>query len=291
MTIVKKTRLIENSLRDNYIRALNNPEFKELIALLQISDKEAMKYTSKLEDYLSEQKNCGVCLGLAECRNAIKGYTNYPHKYNDHLMFSCEACIYKARELKKKAAAMNYSKELNRASFATIIKDDKNRYKLIKWAANFIKTYDYNKNMKGLYLHGSFGAGKTYILSATFNELQKRGFSTEIVYFPELLRSLTGNFEYSNDMISTLCQVDLLLIDDIGAEKVTEWGRDEILGTILQSRMNNQKATFFTSNFTIKELENHLSCGGLAKVKANRIIERIKQLTEDMEIISENMRK
>ena len=87
-------------------------------------------------------------------------------------------------------------------------------------------------------------------------------------------------------------QVDLLLLDDLGAEKVTEWGRDEILGTILQNRMNNHKTTFFTSNLTISELEEHLSLSssGVDKVKARRIIERIKQLSTDMELISENRR-
>ena len=87
--------------------------------------------------------------------------------------------------------------------------------------------------------------------------------------------------------------VDILLIDDIGAEKVTEWGRDEILGTILQYRMDKHKTTFFTSNYTIKELETNLSLANnnVDLVKARRIIERIKQLTIDVELISESKRE
>ena len=87
--------------------------------------------------------------------------------------------------------------------------------------------------------------------------------------------------------------VELLLIDDIGAEKVTDWGRDEILGTILQSRMNNHLTTFFTSNLSIEELEKHFSCtnNSIDKVKAKRIIERIKQLSNPVELISKNLRK
>ena len=84
--------------------------------------------------------------------------------------------------------------------------------------------------------------------------------------------------------------VDILIIGDIGAEKVTDWGRDEILGTILQTRMNNLKTTFFTSNFTLKELERHLSNNGSEPVKSSRIIERIKFLCQDMEMISKNYR-
>lgn len=291
MTVVNKTRLIENSLKDNYIRACRNLEFQKLVASLELTDKEAMNYTSKLEEYLQEENNCKNCHGLYECQNKIRGYTNYPQKYNNHLMFSTEACYFKLQEFKKIKASINATKELETSSLKTIDTTDKNRYILIKWVTNFIKEYDYGKNMKGLYLHGNFGCGKTYILSACFNEMQKRGFTTKIVYLPDLLRTIKGDFEAMNDIMDELCRVDLLLIDDIGAEKVTDWGRDEILGTILQSRMNEHKTTFFTSNFTIRELEEHLSNKGIDKVKANRIIERIKQLTLDMEMLGANMRK
>lgn len=291
MTVVNKTRLIENSLKDNYIRACRNLEFQKLVASLELTDKEAMNYTSKLEEYLQEGSNCKNCHGLYECKNKIRGYTNYPQKYNNHLMFSTEACYFKLQEFKKIKASINATKELETSSLKTIDTTDKNRYILIKWVTNFIKEYDYGKNMKGLYLHGNFGCGKTYILSACFNEMQKRGFKTKIVYLPDLLRTIKGDFEAMNDIMDELCGVDLLLIDDIGAEKVTDWGRDEILGTILQSRMNEHKTTFFTSNFTIRELEEHLSNKGIDKVKANRIIERIKQLTLDMEMLGANMRK
>lgn len=291
MALLTRTKLIENSLKDNYIRACRNPEFQKLVASLELTAKEAMNYTSKLEEYLQEENNCKNCHGLYECKNKIRGYTNYPQKYNNHLMFSTEACYFKSQEFKKIKESTTALQELETSSLKTIDTSDKNRYKLIKWVTNFIKEYDYGKNIKGLYLHGNFGCGKTYILSACFNEMKKRGFRTKIVYLPDLLRTIKGDFEAMNDIMDELCNIDILLIDDIGAEKVTDWGRDEILGTILQSRMNEHKITFFTSNFTIKELEEHLSNKGVDKVKANRIIERIKQLTIDMEMLGANMRK
>lgn len=291
MALLTRTKLIENSLKDNYIRACRNPEFQKLVASLELTAKQAMNYTSKLEEYLQEENNCKNCHGLYECKNKIRGYTNYPQKYNNHLMFSTEACYFKSQEFKKIKQSTTALQELETSSLKTIDTSDKNRYKLIKWVTNFIKEYDYGKNIKGLYLHGNFGCGKTYILSACFNEMKKRGFRTKIVYLPDLLRIIKGDFEAMNDIMDELCNIDILLIDDIGAEKVTDWGRDEILGTILQSRMNEHKTTFFTSNFTIKELEEHLSNKGVDKVKANRIVERIKQLTIDMEMLGANMRK
>jgi len=56
--------------------------------------------------------------------------------------------------------------------------------------------------------------------------------------------------------------------------------------------MDNKLTTFFTSNLTIEELEEHLSQSkdSIDKVKARRIIERIKYLTDDLKLISVNNR-
>ena len=84
----------------------------------------------------------------------------------------------------------------------------------------------------------------------------------------------------------------MLLLDDIGAENCSNWSRDEVLGPILQYRMENHLPTFFTSNLTLDELEAALAVtsSGVDKVKAKRIIERIKQQTISLELISKNRR-
>ena len=57
--------------------------------------------------------------------------------------------------------------------------------------------------------------------------------------------------------------------------------------------MDNNLATFFTSNLSKEELEIHLSEGkqSIYKLKAKRIIERINYLTDDLKLISKNQRK
>ena len=124
--------------------------------------------------------------------------------------------------------------------------EDKNRYKVIKWLKKiFLMIMKKVNTLKGLYLHGSFGSGKTYLISALFNELEiSKDAITEVVYLPETLRNMKEDFSLVEDKVNYLKNVDILLIDDIGAENVTAWGRDEILGTILQYRMNNKLSTF-----------------------------------------------
>ena len=57
--------------------------------------------------------------------------------------------------------------------------------------------------------------------------------------------------------------------------------------------MEEGLTTFFTSNLTLEQLEEHLSVSskGVEKIKARRIMERIKQLTDNITMISENKRK
>ena len=120
----------------------------------------------------------------------------------------------------------------------------------------------------------------------------------ELLNDPVMHRYVKGKETFNDDdeyrnRFNYIKTVELLLIDDIGAETTTSWSRDEILGTILQYRMQAKLPTFFTSNFTIQELEEHLSLANnsIEKVKARRIIERIKQLSEVIVMISENKRK
>ena len=49
------------------------------------------------------------------------------------------------------------------------------------------------------------------------------------------------------------------MLDDIGAEEVTPWVRDEVIGPLLHYRMVHELPTFFSSNFDYSELEHHLA--------------------------------
>ena len=85
----------------------------------------------------------------------------------------------------------------------------------------------------------------------------------------------------------------LLLIDDIGAENITVWARDEVLGPILQYRMEADLPTFFTSNLSLEELEKHFSTttSKEEKINSRRIMERIEYLTTCQKLVDKNYRK
>ncbi len=294
-----KRKNIEDNLKRSYAEALQNQEFKKLINTLKITEDIAIKYTSKLEETVKELELCSKCKSLHECKNKVQGYIYYPRVVEDRLEFDYVPCKHMKKELKEtesiKSDVFSLPLEIKKARMKDIHQDDAKRVKIIKWLTDFYKNYQKDPHIKGLYLYGSFGSGKTYMVSALLNELSKETYGVVIVYYPELLRSLKESFE-NNDFsskINNITTAKLLMLDDIGAETVTSWNRDEILGTILQYRMDNKLPTFFTSNLTLKELENHFNVRNTSEeaIKARRIIERIKQITDYQELISENRRK
>lgn len=287
-----------NLLKVNYAKSLNDEYFKQITDNLDIDTNIKMKYTSRLNEASLELRNCSNCSSLLSCKNALKGFCLTPKVTNNSLNFSYKKCKYKEQsdEINKYMQNVYYFEIpslIKSASFKSIYKDDAKRLEIIKKIKSFYDDYRKNKDCKGIYLTGNFGSGKSYLIGALFNELAKLNYQSAIIYFPEFLRSIKASFNNNEpNLFENVKKVPLLLIDDIGAEKLTDWARDEILGSILQYRMDFNLKTFFTSNLTIAELENHLQVtnGVIDKVKARRIIERIKYLSDEVTLISVNRR-
>ena len=294
----KSLTKLEQDYQKNYDEDMM---FRKLANSTKLPTEILMKHTTKLEQASCEHMHCKDCKNLMECKNEVNGYCFTPEANGNDIEFSYYPCKYKIKldEQNKYLDNIYYfdiPKDIKDANIHDINTIDKKRYPVIKWIKEFIENIDNNKPQKGLYLNGNFGCGKTYLLSAMLNELAKKGKRVAIIYYPEFLRSLKASFGDNDEYQSKfnhIKKVDLLLLDDIGAESVTEWGRDEVLGTILQYRMEEKLPTFFTSNLTLEELEQHLSTTSkdVDIVKARRIIERIKQLTENITMISVNLRK
>ena len=286
------------SLKHSFQDACADKGFKEFAFNLEASEDTLIKYTSHLEEAYLECQNCKKCKGLDTCKNTVCGYAYTPFAKEPMIEFSYVICKYQQEEDTKTAYQKNLEllempKEIKKASFKDMYKDDKARVPIVKYFKEFIDNYDKDEKPKGIYLNGSFGSGKTYLVAALFNEMAKKGVRSVLIYYPEFLRSLKASFQTNYDeKFNYIKKVPLLLLDDIGAENCSNWSRDEVLGPILQYRMENHLPTFFTSNLTLDELENSLAItsSGSDVVKARRIIERIKQLTTPLELISKNRR-
>lgn len=296
---VKQAKNLERALDKEYNQALEDPVFTEIVSKLQMDSDVLKRYTSSLQDCVEEYKHCKNCKNLLACPNKIMGHCYLPFKSGNGLEFGYKAC----RKYQKKQKENHYLKnmylyhvsdELLHASMKEIYKEDRKRFPIFKWEQEFLKKFEKDIHQKGLFLHGSFGSGKSYILAALFHELAKKNYQCAILFWPEFLNHNRGLYpsEFA-EMLEKMKKVPLLLIDDIGAENTTAWSRDDVLMPLLQYRMDHKLATFFTSNLNYEELEDHFSISKnkVDIVKARRIMERIRFLTDEIELVSDNLRK
>ncbi|HIY92826.1 primosomal protein DnaI [Companilactobacillus sp. HBUAS56275] len=174
--------------------------------------------------------------------------------------------------------------------------DGEGRQDALGKALDFIDNYLHQDGFTpGLYLAGDFGVGKTYLLGAIANELFKHDVHTTLMHFPTFAVEMKDSIGQNNVLakVNKIKGADILMLDDIGADTMSSWIRDEVLGVILQYRMQENLPTFFSSNFSMKELEQHLAVnqrGEEEPVKAKRIMERVKYLSREVIVTGENRR-
>ncbi|MBW5447301.1 AAA family ATPase [Cohnella sp. CFH 77786] len=147
----------------------------------------------------------------------------------------------------------------------------------------------------GLYLMGDFGTGKTYLAGYLLQKLAKEGYNGVIVYMPEFVedaKALMMEPQKLKETITLMKETDLLVFDDIGAENLSPWVRDHVLGAILNHRMN-RKPTFYTSNHDLDALERHFSFThkeGEELHKGRRLMDRIRPFVSTVHVRGRNHR-
>ena len=148
---------------------------------------------------------------------------------------------------------------------------------------------------KGLYLHGSYGTGKTYLLGYLADKLTYLGAEVVFVYYPDFVRLVKSSISDGTleDLINLVKEAEVLIIDDFGGDSMTAFIRDEVLMTILHHRMVTNGLTFMSSNLDYVGLKAHLASTATEndEVKASRIIERIITLMDCLELKDENYRR
>ena len=124
----------------------------------------------------------------------------------------------------------------------------------MKKIKSYYTNYFTDKREKGIYLHGSFGTGKTYIVSALLNELAKKDVKSTIVHVPELLRGLKESFSSDyRDRFWTLKTTPILLLDDFMSE-LDEKRRVNFLENI----KGNQVIITCTDKLNLNNVENNI---------------------------------
>ena len=192
---------------------------------------------------------------------------------------------------------INMPKSIRRARIEDY--DQTKRQDVLMAALAFIDAYQEQpqKFHKGMYLQGKFGVGKTFLLAAIANELAANGFKSTLVHFPSFAVEIKSAIGENNtkQLIDEIKKAPVLMLDDIGAEQLSSWLRDDVLGVILQYRMQEELPTFFSSNLAMAQLESEYltvnNRGEAEPVKARRIMERIRFLASEYLVEGPNRRQ
>jgi DNA replication protein DnaC len=107
---------------------------------------------------------------------------------------------------------------------------------------------------KGLWLYGDVGTGKTSLAMLVSKAAIERGHSVAIYSVPHLLADIKETYEDGSgrsymELFRRLCEVDLLHLDDLGAERRTEWVLEQLY-SIINERWQNERSILVTTNIT-----------------------------------------
>lgn len=160
------------------------------------------------------------------------------------------------------------------------------RQKIALWTVSFTKKFLKKDYHQGIYIYGSFNTGKTLFLNSLANYVIKNNrsviFITSVDLLDFLLKNIEKNNESNYEVINKMKEVDVLLIDDLGQEKMNNWFLS-IIYQILDYRFKNKKICCFTSNFSLNELKKQwFKVKDLEKIKIEKIINKISNLAQEI---------
>ena len=112
---------------------------------------------------------------------------------------------------------------------------------------------DYPAVDRGLLLMGSVGVGKTHLAVSILKALSERGFSCRFYEFGALLKEIQNSYNPISktselNVLQPIFDSEILVLDEIGASKPTDWVRDT-MAHIINTRYNDKKLTIFTTNY------------------------------------------
>ena len=144
-----------------------------------------------------------------------------------------------------------------------------------------------------LFITGNIGTGKTHLAASIANELIKNGqpviFGTLINLLTEVKDSYSIDGEYESKIINKYSKIGLLIIDDLGKERPSEWTLEKLF-TIINNRYENNLPVIITTNYNREKLRERLACNKNYEI-ADSIISRLYEMCKGINITGKDKRK
>lgn len=188
----------------------------------------------------------------------------------------------KALQLERMQRSGFPDKELSKCTFEA---DDGDNPTLTMLGKKYVERFDEMfRDGKGLLLYGGVGGGKSFMAACIANELINQGKSCLMTNFARIANELSATFDGKQAYINRLNQFSLLIIDDLAAERDTEY-MGEIVQEVIDARYRCGKPLIVTTNLTKAELNQPKS------VRRERIISRLFEMCFPFEVAHQDRRR
>ena len=166
-----------------------------------------------------------------------------------------DANALKAKQAERLKAESNLGKRFQSRTFETF-EQEKNPVAFHK-CVEYVEQYE-DSERNCLIIIGDYGTGKTHLASSIANALMGNGIPVLFDTFDGHLSKLKAEFNGNgNAYLGKMQNVDMLILDDVGKEKQTEWSRS-IMFSVINYRYEHMLPYVMTTNLNSKDLEEYL---------------------------------
>ncbi len=173
---------------------------------------------------------------------------------------------------------------LSGVNFSNCTVDDNNR-KVIGIARKYVENFDeMYRDCQGLLFFGDVGTGKSYIAAAIANELMNRLVPVVMTSFVRILQEMQNIDIDCTEFIRKLNNAKLLVIDDLGAERGTDYALERVY-EVIDSRYRSNKPVLLTTNLQYKAMQECVD------IRYSRIYDRVFEMCYPVKFTGKSWRK
>lgn len=249
-----------------------------------INARAARQYSEHEGDYRNEDGllMCGNCHTQKECvLTKSDGTTKTVH-------CACDCSVAQnAREAeeKRKRDRMQYLDSMRRTGFPdaemrewTFAKSDHANQQIENVARKYAANFDVmRKHGTGLLLCGQVGTGKSFLAAAIANELIDQGTPCLMTNFSRIISRISEKFGGDQKYLDNLNRFDLLIIDDLGAERDSEFTWEKVMD-VIDARYRAGLPLIITTNLSMRQLSDQ------SDIRRQRIYSRLREMCVFLEV-------
>lgn len=235
----------------------------------------------KPEDYVSDDGIlfCGVCHTPKQCRIQVFGKV-------ETVYCLCQ-CGKELQESERQQRQLDEIEQRRKTCFpdakfrtATFAEDDGKNAELSRLCKRYTETF--TRESKWLLLYGDCGTGKSFMAACIANALLDKGMTARFTTVSEVERLLWNNPD-KNAVFDDLSSIDLLILDDFGSERKSEFV-DEIKFSVIDGRLRAGKPCVITTNLTLADFS------APADTAQRRLASRLFEVSIPYEVRGEDRR-